>query len=293
MLYAEAYELLDIVLTGHSTSVPLTAKLKRRFFDDAVNMMNNLYVRNIEEEVFSGDGATTKFVFSSDKASTRIYQVSFKDTSGYTDIPFAPQSLITNPDEMINPSYIVRRESSLGGQYSDITTSTNSIRTSESHGLSVGDYVNILQVPTITQYFVHSSGLPKRMKVTEIVDSTNFKLGDNVISGLSQFWMNNPWVQNQVDLIFSKAPSAGTITVRFYANPAQSKDYNGPIDLPESLCKASIYCCLKELFIVDSQLETAKAMIEIGNLYEEQYSLESTTRQPQIDKLPMPLQDFT
>jgi hypothetical protein len=292
MLYKEAYELIDIVLEGQNPLVPLTGKLKQRFFTDAVNMMSRQYVRNIEEEVFSGNGATTKFVFASDKASDRIYQVSFKDTSGYTDIPFAPQSLITNPDEMINPSYVVRRESSLGGQYSDIVVSSKIIRTTESHGLSVGDYVNILQVPTITTWFVYSSGLPKRMKVTEIVDSTNFKLGDNNISGLSQSGMNNAWVQNQVNLIFSKAPGAGTITVRFYANPAQSKDYNGPIDLPETLCKASVYCAVKELMALDGSIDISKQMNEVVTMYENQYAMESTSRQPQIDRLPMPLQDF-
>ena len=253
--------------------------------------MNNLYVRNIEEEVFSGNGATTKFVFSNDKASTRIYQVSFKDSNGYKDIPFAPQSLITNPDEMLNPSYTARKEDSLGGQYIAINTSTKSI-TASSHGLSAGDYVNIFQSGLLSGAFEHSTGAVKRCKVTSIIDVNNFVLADNIGGGLAQTGLNNPWRQNQVNLIFSKAPGAGTVTVRYYANPSQSKDYNGPIDLPESLCKASIYCCLKELFIVDSQLETAKAMIEIGNLYEDQYSLESTTRQPQIDKLPMPLQDF-
>jgi hypothetical protein len=158
--------------------------------------------------------------------------------------------------------------------------------------LSVGDYVNILQVPTITTWFVYSSGLPKRMKVTEIVDSTNFKLGDNNISGLSQSGMNNAWVQNQVNLIFSKAPGAGTITVRFYANPAQSKDYNGPIDLPETLCKASVYCAVKELMALDGSIDISKQMNEVVTMYENQYAMESTSRQPQIDRLPMPLQDF-
>jgi len=292
MLYKEAYELIDIVLAGQNPLVPLTGKLKQRFFNDAVNMMARQYVRNIEEEVFTGNGSTTKFVFASDKASDRIYQVSFKDTSGYTDIPFAPQSLITNPDEMINPSYIVRRESSLGGQWTTINTSGNSISTSEAHGLSVGDYVNILQVPVITTFFVHSSGVPLRMKVTAITDADTFVVGDNTISGQSQSGKNNAWVQNQVNLIFSKAPSSGTITVRFYANPTQSKDYNGPIDLPETLCKASVYCAVKELMALDGSIDISKQMNEVATMYENQYAMESTSRQPQIDRLPMPLQDF-
>lgn len=291
MLYKEAYELIDIVLGGQNPLVPLSGKLKQRFFTDAVNIMNRQYVRNIEEEKFTGTGTKTKFVFVSDKASDRIYQVSHKDSGGYTDIPFAPQSLITNPDEMINPSYIVRRESSLGGQYTDIVTGTNTVTTSEPHGLSIGDYVNVLQVPVITTWFEHSSGVPKRMKVTAITDTT-FTLGDDSISGLSQSGMNNAWVQNQVNLIFSKAPGAGTITVRFYANPSLSKDYNGPIDLPETLCKASVYCAVKELMALDGSIDISKQMNDVATMYENQYAMESTNRQPQIDRLPMPLQDF-
>ena len=44
---------------------------------------------------------------------------------------------------------------------------------------------------------------------------------------------------------------------------------------------------------LDGQLEVSKAMNDVSGMYEEQYVLESNTRQPQIDKLPMPLQDFT
>ena len=290
MLYSEAYELIDIILQKQATSVPLNAKLKQRLFSDSVLMMNKIYVRNIEEEVFAG--GSTKYVFTKENASDRIYQISLKTDGGYQDIPFAPQSVITNPDEMLNPSYFVRKENSLGGQFKSITTSTNIVETWTPHGLSIGDYVELYQVPTINIWFENDNGTPIRHKVTSITSSTIFKIEDSVINGLSQSGLKSAWRQNQLNLIFSKAP-VGTISVRYYADPLPNKNFNDPIDLPETLCKASVYCCLKELFLIDGQLENSKAMIDISTLYEDQYSLESTTRQPQIDKLTMPLQDFT
>ena len=288
MLYSEAYELIDIVLTGHTTSVPLTAKLKQKLFNDSVLMMNRLYVRNIEEEIFAG--GSLKYVFTKENASDRIYQISLKNSDKYTDIPFMPQSVITNPNEMINPSYHIRKEDSLGGQLSAVQTLNNMVTTIENHGLSIGDYVNIYQIPTIGQYFTNSNGTPLRHKVTAVTNNT-FILGESTILGAAQSGLKSAWRQNQLTLTFSKAP-IGTITVRYYANPTVNKNFNEPIDLPEALCKASIYCCLKELFLIDAQLKVGKAMIEIAQMYEDQYNLESTTRQPQIDKLPMPLQDF-
>tara|TARA_Y100000310_G_C20642510_1_gene794746 strand:+ start:26 stop:916 length:891 start_codon:yes stop_codon:yes gene_type:complete len=296
MLYNEAYELIDIVLSGHDTSVPLSATLKKRFYNDAVRMMNRQYVRNIEEEDFAGNSSTTKYIFANDNASARIYQVMFKSSDAspaYKDIPFLPQSLVTNPDEMVNPSYVVRHESSKTGIVTDILPSTNVITTSEAHGLAVGDYVNITNVPTIGRWFEHPSGEALRMKVTAVPTEDTFTLGDDTINGLAQSSIHIPWQQNQVEIIFSKAPGAGTITVRYYADPQKAKDYTAHIDLPESLCKASVYCALKELFALDSSIDISKAMNDIANMYEEEYTLESTVRQPHIDKLPMPLQDFT
>lgn len=292
MQYNEAYELVDIVLSGHNPSVPLSATLKQRFFNDAVKTMNRQYVRNIKEEEFSGNSSTTKFVFTNDNVTDRIYQVMFKSSDAsttYKDIPFLPQSLVTNPDEMVNPSYVVRNESSKGGQITNINSNNKVITTSIAHDLAVGDYVNIFGDAL---KFAHPSGIPLRMKVTETSESTKFTLGDVTFPGSTVESINIPWKQNQVEMIFSKAPGSGTLTVRYYAEPQPAKDYNAPIDLPESLCKASVYCTLKELFALDSSVEVSKSMNDIANMYEEQYVLEATTRQPQIDKLPMPMQDF-
>ena len=40
----------------------------------------------------------------------------------YKDIPFLPQSLITNPDEVNTSSYVVRKETSKNGIWTTFTT---------------------------------------------------------------------------------------------------------------------------------------------------------------------------
>ena len=60
MLYKEAYELIDIILQGQDTTIPLSGKLKQRFFHDGLKMMGRRYVRNIQEETFTGNSSTTK-----------------------------------------------------------------------------------------------------------------------------------------------------------------------------------------------------------------------------------------
>ena len=144
MLYKEAYELIDIVLEGQNPLVPLSGKLKQRFFADAVKMMSRQYVRSIKEEVFTGDSSTKKYIFQNENAGDRIYQIQFKSTDGasatYTDIPFLPQSLVTNPDEVNIPSYVVRKESS-NGIWTSLNQSSKTVTPSKNHNLSIGDYV--------------------------------------------------------------------------------------------------------------------------------------------------------
>lgn len=292
MLYKEAYELIDIFLSGQETNVPLSATLKERFFGDAVKMMNRQYVRNIDEEQFEGNDSNTKYIFSNDNASDRIYQVMFKssiDSPSYKDIPFVPQSLITNPDEVNTPSYVVRHETSKNGLWESITTSNNKLQTTVAHGLETGDYMRIYDVPSDIVGLVEANGQPKRIQVTKL-DSTTVNVGS--ITGVTATGKKSPWQQDQVELTLSKACGSGTLTVRYYAEPHVGKTYQDVIDLPESLCKASVYCSIKELMALDGQLDVSKAMNDVSNMYQEEYVVASTTRQPQIDKLLMPLQDF-
>tara|TARA_R100000808_G_scaffold2927_1_gene10914 strand:- start:6283 stop:7164 length:882 start_codon:yes stop_codon:yes gene_type:complete len=293
MLYKEAYELIDIILQGQDTTIPLSGKLKQRFFHDGLKMMGRRYVRNIQEETFTGNSSTTKYIFSNENATDKIYQIQFKSSDGasstYTDIPFLPQSLITNPDEVNTSSYVVRQETSKNGIWTDFNQVTKVVTTSENHGLSIGDYVKIYD--TGLSGLEYDNGIVKRVKITAVTENT-FTISASLPSG-SQTGKKSPYRQEQVELILTKATGAGTITVRYYADPKEGHNYQDVIDLDETLCKASIYCAIKELMALDGQLEVSKAMNDVSGMYEEQYVLESNTRQPQIDKLPMPLQDFT
>tara|TARA_R100000234_G_scaffold30069_2_gene17559 strand:- start:7070 stop:7951 length:882 start_codon:yes stop_codon:yes gene_type:complete len=293
MLYKEAYELIDIILQGQETRVPLSGKLKQRFFADSIRYLSRQYVRNIQEEIFTGDSSTKKYIFSNENATDKIYQIQFKSgdgvSSSYKDIPFLPQSLITNPDEVNTSSYVVRKETSKNGIWTGINQTTKVVTTSENHGLSIGDYVKIYD--TGLEALEYDNKAVKRVKITAVTSNT-FTIDATLPSG-SQSGKKSPYRQEQTALILTKATGAGTITVRYYADPTEGHNYQDVIDLDDTLCKASVYCAIKELLALDGQLEISKQMNDVSNMYEEQYNLENTTRQPQIDKLPMPLQDFT
>ena len=293
MLYKEAYELIDIVLEGQNPLVPLSGKLKQRFFADAVKMMSRQYVRSIKEEEFTGDSSTKKYIFQNENAGDRIYQIQFKSTDGasatYTDIPFLPQSLVTNPDEVNIPSYVIRKETSKNGIWTDFNQATKVITTSENHGLEIGDFVKIYD--TGLDGLQYDNGVIKRVKITAVTADT-FTIDASIPSG-TQSGKKSPYRQEQTVLTLTKATGAGTITVRYYADPNEGHNYQDVIDLDDTLCKASVYCAIKELMALDGSIDISKQMNEVSTMYENQYVMESTTKQPQIDRLPMPLQDFT
>ena len=267
MLYKEAYELIDIVLEGQNPLVPLSGKLKQRFFADAVKMMSRQYVRSIKEEVFTGDSSTKKYIFQNENAGDRIYQIQFKSTDGasatYTDIPFLPQSLVTNPDEVNIPSYVVRKESS-NGIWTSLNQRSKTVTTSENHNLSIGDYVKLYD--TGISDLEYDNGIVKRLKITAVTSNT-FTVDATFSNTSTISSKKSPYQKQQVELTLTKATGAGTITVRYYADPNEGHNYQDVIDLDDTLCKASVYCAIKELMALDGSIDISKQMNEIVTMY--------------------------
>jgi len=298
MRYKEVYELIDAAMVAISPTFPITSTIKNKMFDDNVEALGKRYVRKLKTEEFTVASTTKEYIFANNDVTNQIYRVII----GTRVLPFVPETLVTNPDELNDyAGYYYREYVSLYGDIGTIAVSaTNTIFTSAGHGLAVGDYVVLRELVAIDNS-TPPVNVPEvlslegtRNKVTEVTTDT-FTIVHNSGS-TSVATAGGNFQQDTRKIILHKAVSTtdgdSTLNVTYYARPRARVKLDDIVDVPERLVRAAMHYSISDLMNIDGKFKQASAHREIGAQHEADYLVTDRNREAMMDVLPNPLPDF-